>query len=253
MNSIVQRAGNWYKRNAAIPFSRNRLNVRPSVPVISFSFDDFPSTALHVAGEALKEDGFRGTYFVSLGLLGKDSPSGPICTADDVIRAHAEGHELGSHTYSHCHSWNTDGRTFEASLKQNQSALEELIPGAVFRSFAYPISLPNPGAKAACARTYECSRGGGQKLNVGPTDLNQMSAFFLEKTADDVDPVKKIIDENVAACGWLILATHDVTERPSQYGCSPQIFKTVVKYAAKSGARIMTVSDALDFVRGVAA
>lgn len=249
VSSVRRRAANWYRRNAARPFFRKLVEVRPSEPLISFTFDDFPRTALHVAGKILKEHNLAGTYFVSLGLVGKDSPSGPICTAEDVLEAFAQGHELGSHTFSHRHSWTTDGRTFEQSLIENQEALQRLIPSASFRSFAYPISLPNLAAKRACAKYFECSRGGGQTYNVGRTDLNQMSAFFLEKTADNVDRVKEIIDRNVSARGWLILATHDVTADPSQYGCAPEFFRDVVLYAVASGARILPISDALEVIR----
>ena len=77
-----------------------------------------------------------------------------------------------------------------------------------------------------------------------------MSAFFLEKTADDVDQVKQIIDKNNAAGGWLIFATHDVVVNPSQYGCSPKFFRDAVRYAVSSGARILPVISALDFILG---
>jgi peptidoglycan/xylan/chitin deacetylase (PgdA/CDA1 family) len=250
LSAIGHRVHNWYKRNSARPLFQNRAQVKPDEPVISFSFDDFPKTALHVAGKILKEEGLTGTYFVSLGLLGKDSPSGQICTEEDVVEASAQGHELGSHTFSHCHSWDTDSATYERSLVENQNALERLIPGASFRTFAYPISLPNPLSKRACARHFECCRGGGQTFNIGPTDLNQLSAFFLEKTADNVERVKEIIDKNNSVGGWLILATHDVTDSPSMYGCSTQFFKNVVRYAKSSGARILPVISALNFSLG---
>jgi peptidoglycan/xylan/chitin deacetylase (PgdA/CDA1 family) len=248
MVSIRGRAINWYKRNAARPFYRNRADLQPTQPVISFSFDDFPRSALLVAGEILKERDLTGTYFASLGLMGKESPSGRICTPEDVVAAFEQGHELGSHTFSHCHSWNTDGRTFEQSLIENQDALQRLIPGASFRSFAYPISLPNPGAKRACARHFECSRGGGQTYNIGPTDLNQLSAFFLEKVDGSLQPIRDIIEQNNRAKGWLIFATHDVSSRPSQYGCTPEFFREVVQCALDSGARIATVSQAIDMI-----
>jgi peptidoglycan/xylan/chitin deacetylase (PgdA/CDA1 family) len=233
-----------------MPLFRNVAQIRPSEPVISFSFDDFPRTALHVGGQILREEGLTGTYFVSLGLLGKASPSGEICTEEDVIETLSQGHELGSHTFSHCHSWDTDSVIYERSLVENQEALERLIPGASFRTFAYPISLPNPRSKRACARHFECSRGGGQTYNFGTTDLNQLSAFFLEKTADSVERVKEIIDKNNSAGGWLILATHDVTSGPSAFGCSPEFFKNVVRYAKGSGARILPVISALNLALG---
>jgi peptidoglycan/xylan/chitin deacetylase (PgdA/CDA1 family) len=250
LSSLGPRAFNWYKRHAAKPVFQRRVDVRPSAPIISFTFDDFPKTALQYAAAILNEHRVKGTFYVSLGLLDKDSPSGPICTKEDVVETFAQGHELGCHTFSHCHSWDTGARQFEMSLRKNREALAEIIPGASFRSFSYPIALPRPSVKRTCAEYFTSCRGGGQTFNAGSTDLNQLSAFFLEKVNGDFEAVREIIDEDKRAKGWLIFATHDVTDRPSQYGCTPEFFGKVVEYAVASGARILPVDEAVDIVRG---
>jgi hypothetical protein len=84
---------------------------------------------------------------------------------------------------------------------------------------------------------------------VGHADLNQLSAFFLEKTRGDFRLIKDIIEQNNRAKGWLIFATHDVSSRPSPYGCTPEFFRDVVHHAVDSGARILPVADALDVIR----
>jgi hypothetical protein len=124
-----------------------------------------------------------------------------------------------------------------------------LIPGACFKSFAYPLSLPQPAVKRACAKHFLCCRAGGQTLNTGATDLNQLSAYFLEKARNNIQAVKDLIDENKRLKGWLIFATHDVSPDPSPYGCTPQFFEQVVHYAAESGAQILPVAGALEATR----
>ena len=240
---------NWYKRNAAARVFRQPIALRLSLPVVSFTFDDFPQSALHLGGAILKSYGLAGTYYASLGLLGLDSVSGRLCTRDDLAAALEQGHELGCHTFSHCHAWDTDGVTFEHSIVENQVALAEIIPGASFRSLAYPQSLPRPSVKRACARHFVCCRSGGQTFNAGKTDLNHLSAYFLEKAGENIQAVKDLIEHNKRSNGWLIFATHDVSPNPSPYGCSPTFFEAVIRYAAESGARILPVVTAVEAIQ----
>jgi hypothetical protein len=104
-------------------------------------------------------------------------------------------------------------------------------------------------SKRAAARYYLTSRGGGQTFNSGIADLNQLSAFFLERAGGDLELPKALIDRNRKAKGWIVFATHDISRSPSQYGCTPEFFEEVVRYAVQSGAQILSVADALDVIR----
>lgn len=249
MNDLRGRLSRYIQRNSASFLFQRPLAVRTDQPLISFTFDDFPRTALVTGGAILKHFGVSGTYYTSLGLVGKDSPSGPIFLLDDLGRALEQGHELGCHTFSHCHSWQTGTKAFEDSITQNRAALHEHIPGAEFKSFSYPISEPRPLTKRTIAKYFLSCRAGGQTLNSGKTDLNQLSAFFLEKTKGNLQPVKDLIDQNKAARGWVVFATHDVASDPSPFGCTPEFFESVVQYAMDSGARILPVVKALESIR----
>ena len=240
---------NWYKRRIASVLFNQRLAIDMDPPFVSFTFDDFPQSALHCGGAILKSYGVAGTYYAALGLMGADSPSGKVCISDDLIMALEEGHELGCHTFSHCDSWSTDGLVFEQSIIQNRAALEETVPGASFRSFSYPLSTPRPSVKRAAAKHFACCRAGGQTFNSRIADLNQLSAYFLEKARGDLRPVRDLINRNRESNGWLIFATHDVSPQPSPYGCTPEFFEEVVRNSVESGARILPVIGALDAIR----
>jgi peptidoglycan/xylan/chitin deacetylase (PgdA/CDA1 family) len=243
------RVFNYYKRNSARHIFKRIASVKPSRPLISFTFDDFPRTALWEGGRILRQYGLAGTYYVSFGLLGLDSPSGPICVPEDLAELLDQKHELACHTFAHCHSWNTKTADFEDSIVKNKAALQWLFPDAAFRSFSYPISEPRPLTKRATGRHFLCCRAGGQSFNAGNTDLNQLSAFFLEKTQGQLATVTDLIDRNREACGWLILATHDIDPAPSPYGCTPKFFEQVVQYAVNSGAQILPVVQALQNIQ----
>jgi peptidoglycan/xylan/chitin deacetylase (PgdA/CDA1 family) len=207
----------YYQRKAASFLFRRPFLVRPQRPLISFTFDDFPRSALLAGGSILNGFGLAGTYYASLGLAGKETASGQIFFRDDLITLFEQGHELGCHTFSHCDSWEVEAATFEDSILQNRAALSELSPGAEFESFAYPISSPRPLTKAKAADYFLSCRGGGQTFNVGNVDLNQLSAYFLEKSREDFQAVKDLIDRNRQEYGWLIFATHDISNNHTPF------------------------------------
>jgi peptidoglycan/xylan/chitin deacetylase (PgdA/CDA1 family) len=227
---------------------RRPLTMKNAVPVISFTFDDFLHSALRTGGAILEDHGIAGTYYASLGCLGQDGPSGALFDLQDLRDLVAKGHELGCHTYSHLNAWETGTRAFADSVARNRQALAEMVPGAEFRTLSYPIDRPRPRTKRRVGRQFDCCRGGGQKINRGTIDLNILNAYFLDKRREDLDEAIRLIDENAAARGWLIFATHDVQDRPSPFGCRPGFFEKIVRRAASSGAAILPVARALDAV-----
>lgn len=245
--------------------SRRSVAVRTACPLVSFTFDDFPRTAFRDGGSILRRYGTLGTYYASLGLMGKQSPVGPICDEEDLKELAYLGHELGCHTFSHCHSWNTPPDMYKRAILENQKALRELIPGASFQTFSYPHSAPRLSVKKVAGSYFRCCRGGGLKVgrylyrhaaggqtfNSGSTDLNCLCAFFLEKSTDNPEAVKTLIDQNARARGWLIFATHDVCANPSPFGCTPDFFEQVVQWSLESGARILPVMKALEVLEAV--
>lgn len=238
-----------YWRRVARYFGRRMAKIPARTPYISFTYDDFPQSALEVGGRILSRFDVRGTYYVAFGLMGRYAPTGLICSPDDVRNVLARGHELGCHTFSHCHPSESSPAIFESSIMENLRVLNEIIPGAVFETLAYPIAGPRLGTKLRAGKYFRCCRGGGQTFNVGSTDLNLVKAFFLEKSRGDIESVKRVIDENVRARGWLIFATHDISDDPTPYGCTPSFFEEVVRYSVESGARVLPVARALDAIQ----
>jgi peptidoglycan/xylan/chitin deacetylase (PgdA/CDA1 family) len=219
-------------------------------PLVSFTFDDFPRSALWKGGEILGQHGVFGTFYVSFGLLDQDTPTGRIASASDLPELLTVGHELGSHTYAHCHAWETKPQVFEDSILANERALERILPGKKFETLSYPVSSPRPQTKRRAEKHFTCCRGGGQRFNEGVIDLNQLAAFFIEKSRSDFDAVARVIENNARRKGWLIFVTHDISEIPTPFGCTPALFEKVVRYSIASGATVLPVSQALEIVMG---
>lgn len=250
INNLFMRAVSKYQRFITKHLYCRMVQINSTVPIISFSFDDAPRTAFTHGGAILKDYGADATFYVSLGMLSADSPSGVIASQDDLRRAVEDGHELGCHTFDHKHPRETKTEVFVQSVLKNRQALSNILPGTVFSTLAYPLSGPTPSIKRSVGELFKCCRAGGQTFNCGTTDFNLLMAFFLDAWLGvTVDTIKRLIDKNAESRGWLIFATHDVTDHPSPYGCSKKFFQEVVAYAAQSGALLLPVGKACDHLQ----
>lgn len=244
--ALTQRLRDRWRRFAIERFGRRDLSLGAATPYVSFTFDDFPLSALTEGGRILCEQGVRGTYFVSLKLLGSPSVSGPLASREDLVSLLQDGHELGCHTFEHLDGRRSTVESFERSIEANRVALASSVPGATFETFAYPLNGPVLNIKRAVGGHFVGCRGGGQTFNAGAIDLNLLKAYFLDwRSRKSLEAVAEVIERNAAARGWLIFATHDVTGEPSRYGCEPEFFDDVVRRSVRSGARVLPMKQVL--------
>ena len=250
IRSLLIRIAGKYCRTVSYRFCRRMVAIKLTTPFISFSFDDAPRTAFSHGGAILKAHGARATFFVTLGMLGSESPSGTIASKDELCNAVKEGHELGCHTFDHRDPWKTTTKVFEDSVFKNRKALSRLLPATSFTTFAYPLTGPRPATKRRVGKLFNCCRGGGQTFNVGKADMNLLKAFFLDvRNGDTINSVRQLIDRNSECRGWLIFATHDVADNPSPYGCTKEFFEKVVAYAVRSGASLLPVGEVCEQIQ----
>src|SRR5205809_1853550 len=162
------------QRKAAALFFPRHFRITTERPVVSFTFDDFPRSALLTGGAILRRFGVRGTYYASFGLMGTTAPTGQMFTVDDLNILLDQKHEIGCHTYDHCDSWETDSKLFKRSIIENQLALRKAVSNAAFKTFSYPISPPRPWTKRLAGKQFACCRGSGQTFNAGEADLSYL-------------------------------------------------------------------------------
>ena len=237
---VVSHLRTW----TALVFERRLRKWRGTHPHISFTFDDFPHSAYEGGGGILRKYNLRGSYYASLGLMGKESPIGKMFSLDDLRQIVEEGHELGCHTYDHIDAWKGKAPIFEQSINRNREALREILDRTHFKTISYPKSEPHPRNKLIAGNYFDCCRGGGQTFNCGVIDLNLVKSCFIDKVNNETEETLKLkIDQNRKKRGWLVFSTHDVRENPSRFGCTPELFERVVRYAVDSGAVILPVCE----------
>jgi peptidoglycan/xylan/chitin deacetylase (PgdA/CDA1 family) len=221
-------------------FSRKIASQKLATPIVSFTFDDFPRSALTVAGKLLIDHGVRGTYYASMGLMGRTTEVGEIFEPSDLIDLVTSGHELACHTFDHTAC---DRLTYSELLNtcgKNRRMVAEMVGGYQLRNFSFPFGAVTLSAKSALASVYATCRGIEPGINRNYVDF----AFLRTYGYESVDTLKQVIRENSQLKGWVILYTHDVGVSPTKYGCTPECFLEVLRYAIESGAEVLTVAEA---------
>jgi peptidoglycan/xylan/chitin deacetylase (PgdA/CDA1 family) len=213
-------------------------------PVVSFTFDDFPRSALESGGRMLEEAGARGTYYVSFGLANKDTEVGPIGSLDDLAAPEMRGHELGCHSYDHFDSEYVSTNEMAHSLDRNQEVAMSLGLRRA-RDFSYPFGHFSRGIKVSAMTRYGSARTTVCKVNRGVTDLGLLSSIPLgfRVGRERLDAYFREVEESR---GWMILYTHDVTRRPSKFGITPEDFRWAMRRALQISADIQPVENVIE-------
>ena len=212
--------------------------------VVSFTFDDFPKTALTAGGAILERHGARGTYYTASTMANTKSDAGFLFDAEDIQTAHQRGHEIACHTHSHLRCSEARASALASEVHANAAALSAIIKDFVPTNFAFPYGASSPTARRVMKRYYSSCRGNQPGINVKIPDLAELFAYSVYAMTFDEIKMRDLIDKNRAIGGWLIFYTHDVTQSPSPYGCTPEQWEAVVGHAARS-MPILTVRDVM--------
>jgi peptidoglycan/xylan/chitin deacetylase (PgdA/CDA1 family) len=217
------------------------IELRP--PVISFCFDDFPHTAYSAGGAILKSLGVRGTYYTSFGLVNTTNELGPQFTGDDLESLLSDGHDLGSHTFSHWSARRVSVEDFERNVLQGRDAARRMTGSDELDNFAYPYGHVTLASKKRLTSELSSCRGIYPGINGPKVDLNLLRANSLYGDIDQLARAESLLSENARRSGWLIFYTHDVQRTPSPFGCTPSLLDNAVALSLEKGFQILTVGE----------
>ncbi len=220
-----------------------RVGLKSRDPIVSFTFDDFPRSALTVGGRMLKSYGARGTYYAAVGLMNQSNDLGEQFRREDLNTLLGEGHELASHTFSHVSCRSTSSSKFKKEVEQGRRAIQELTGLSDSGNFAFPFGEVTLNAKRAIGMDLASCRGIWPGCNGPRVDLNLLRANSLYGDYSRWAQVQQLILENELRGSWLIFYTHDVQPAPSRFGCTPALLEAAMSFALERGARILTVAE----------
>jgi len=251
--SLPARAAGMASRFLARRIRSKRLALRNVPPMVTFTFDDVPASACEIGARILEQYGARGTFYVAGRGCGTAAPGGTPRASIDQLRAiWANGHEIGCHTYSHPAVRHISADELGLELDRNRSVLQKIDSDIVVRNFAYPYGDMSVRAKRRLEARFDSCRSGHPGINSGFADLGALDAWPLQNACLDRAKIVELTAETAQNCGWLIFYSHDVAERPSRYGVSPDLLEWALSVAKRSGCALTTIAGALKLVNSYA-
>lgn len=239
--NLADRIANRVMRHLPNP----ALRIADRTPIVSFTFDDVPNTALESGARILEKHGVSGTFYVAGGLVGRREAGLNLISIDGCRELAERGHEIGCHTYSHRNIRPLGAQALTEDLDRNAAFLSQNVRGLRARNFAFPYNLASPLARRTLALRYQTCRGGWQGINRGPTDPGYLKAVAISPNTIEQNRDSRWIDEVADSPGWLIFFTHDVSDRPSPWGCTPEVLERLVSCALERGCVVLPVDQAL--------
>ena len=221
------------------------LVLHDNPPMVSFTFDDAPSSACKLGAAILEQFGARATFFIAGGGCGTTSPGGRLAERDEIATLAAHGHEIGCHTYAHSAVSSLGRAELAADLEHNRQFLQDVDGAIAVRNFAYPYGDFSFRTKRQLQSRFDSCRSLLRGVNEGAVDLGALKTCPLENATIDRQDVLDFIERTVRGRGWLVFSSHDVASPPSRFGVTPDLLAFAVKAARDAGCHLTTIEGAL--------
>ena len=232
------------RRRAARYLDIEGVTIAPARGVFSLSFDDFPASAWTEAGPVLTDHGVKATYYVCGGLADGINMDRDQFRVPHLQALHAAGHEVGCHTFGHTSALRMDTEALRLSLDANAAWVAERLDGHRMTTFAWPFGDATVGAKRLVRERFAMARGVRDGVNAGPEDRALIKSIGLERRRLSGYDLEGLMAEAAASKGWLTAYGHDVSDRPTDYGCTPEDLDRVLRAAKSAGLEIAPVGVA---------
>jgi peptidoglycan/xylan/chitin deacetylase (PgdA/CDA1 family) len=190
--------------------------------------------------------GAKATYYAAGGFCGRrvdgiDYYDEPMLRAID-----AAGHEVGCHSFSHEPSPLVGSALLADDLDRNAIFLQEALgrdPGPL--SFAYPYGGVCSRTKRLMGARFPSCRGIHTGVNGVHADLAQLRAIPLEQRSWSRGRIERWVETARTEKAWLVFFSHDVSETPTPYGCTPAMLDHALDAVISAGFDLAPVNRAL--------
>lgn len=232
------------RRRAARYLDIDAVTIAPARGIFSLSFDDIPETAWTEAGPILAEHGVLATYYVCGGLESRWNMERQQFRTEHLQALHAAGHEVGCHTFGHTSVLRMDAEAMRLSLEANAAWVAARLDGHRMTTFAYPFGDATLAAKRIIRDRFALGRGVRDGVNAGRADRGLIKSIGLESRRLPHYDLEAMMAETASSNGWLTAYGHDVSDRPTDYGCTPDDLDRVLRAAKGAGLAILPIGQA---------
>src|SRR6478672_6112864 len=165
------------------------FRLRNATPMVSFTFDDLPKSAVTTGAGLLEAHRARGTFYVSGGLLSIGTPEWETGDSSDVLALYRRGHEIGCHTFSHQRACDLDEASLADEIARNRDYFRALDPSIEIDTFAYPFGYGSFARKYQLKDQFQSCRSIVPGINSGSMDLQFLRAMLLVDQQIDRDGI----------------------------------------------------------------
>ncbi|ACT59649.1 polysaccharide deacetylase family protein [Hirschia baltica] len=210
---------------------------------VSYTFDDFPMSAVNGADILESHDG-HAAFYACTKMIGTHGAYGDMYDIKTMLDLENRGHEIGAHTHSHLDCAQSKRETVLNDIDANISALMEAGLKKRPTSFAYPYGETLFDTKKEVFKKFDLCRGILPGINVGKVDLAQLRCFELNENPATRIRAINAIEEAGKTGGWVIIFTHDVSPQPTAYGTTTGIVEELCQLSKAAGATLSTPTEA---------
>jgi len=238
------------------------------------SFDDASKYILKAA-KLIEKYGFKGTFYLDIALLLK------TLNTSAIKDLHLSGHEIGSHTVTHADLTKLGKDQVVRELKESKEVLERIIDDDV-RTFAYPYGRYNNVVKELVKLVGYGNARTTDPFNVYPQDIKDPYAVGVTFYADphairQIFKVARKLKYFKVVVNPLILKRYDLFIKDYlDHVVSERIyivtnvcinilvhptflaerddwnrFESLLQYLASVVSKSFTISEYLDYLRGM--
>lgn len=210
---------------------------------VSYTFDDNLPNQFTIAAPMLEKYGFRGSFYPI------------VSTVDDwqVLQKCAnEGHEIGSHTFTHLALSQLSADSLEYELSYSKELINQNISDSQCCTMVYPYcNMPDT---AAVARHYIAARICDKRIEPStPNNYFAISSFGIgsESEYNDAQSIIKIFDTAYNQGGWCVLLLHEIEEGFGYSPYSTAALDSTMNYLASNQNKfwVGTFGDVVKYTR----
>ena len=212
-------------------------------PIATLTFDDAPRSAVTTGAEVLGRTGALATYYINGGHTGRAFEGLEQHRLEDLKALRLAGHELACHTFAHIEAARASDAERQADLARNAAFFADHFPEDRLVSFAYPFGSLSLGSKTFYSKRFFTCRGVMAGVNHAMVDFAELRSNILSSTDWDEAHIAALIEETVRKTGWLTFFTHDVSDTPRRYGCTPNELARLIDLLTQAGIDIVTIKS----------
>jgi peptidoglycan/xylan/chitin deacetylase (PgdA/CDA1 family) len=211
--------------------------------IVSFTFDDVPSSAIVFGGQLLTEYKYKGTFYVSGGLCGQDSNCGQIAIKEQIESLWEKGHEIGNHTYNHIDCLKNPLVKVSDDLNENINMFSNIMSG----NLSFPFGSSDFRLRLFLRSRFTSCRGINPGINRNLIDLLNIKAVPVYSSRG-LENCFNYLSELVEKGGWLVFYTHDICNAPSPFGCKNEDFQKLLEKVESLKVPVATVKEVLEIL-----